>query len=506
MIMIPQRRSIKEPLIEGIETLIATIIENDKLADLQDWGAVNGVPIDQEGNGDFDQIDIPELQEIYSDLESIAFENMDLFGFEDQDENLDANNNRIESSYRGLNRNSRRNASHFGDHVFVKNQDDILTIPDDYGGIVHVDAPNSRITIGENQLRRATIVVVQGRVEVTGGRHRLEARRVCHLVAYGDCQIRAYNQSNVEAYDNCIVYASQLSYISVHDNCKVTAYDECKVTAYDNVELVRVDPGVHLEDRRNNPDDDNVDASYRDRNRGYKRNASHGRCVHPSRNRHHYRRVRAERGSAYVAERITVRTQDELDNVPADYDGIVEIRGDSNNQYEISKVGFSIALYAGKLRVSGKMEVTAYRESSVIAEGRCLVFGKAQSRIIAHGSCEVVAYGTCVVEAHDRCEVWSHDKSKVNAYDNCVVESANKSKVNAYDNCLLYAWDSSVIKLYDNAHIEADWRNYYTKNKMDRPLDVFDEEYISSGYNRFERSSNVYAMRRQSNYGSRYRR
>lgn len=87
--MIKTRKKVKanlaEPIREGIRSLVEIIIEDQKMRDLQEWGIDNGVEMDNEGNINLDSLDIPQLQEIYHDLEIMAFgetteDDEDLYG------------------------------------------------------------------------------------------------------------------------------------------------------------------------------------------------------------------------------------------------------------------------------------------------------------------------------------------------------------------------------------------------------------------------------------------
>jgi hypothetical protein len=65
--------NIAQPLREGIESLVQILIDDQQMRDLQEWGIDNGIDMDNDGNINLDSIDVPQLQEIYQDLEIMAY-------------------------------------------------------------------------------------------------------------------------------------------------------------------------------------------------------------------------------------------------------------------------------------------------------------------------------------------------------------------------------------------------------------------------------------------------
>ncbi len=129
---------------------------------------------------------------------------------------------------------------------------------------------------------------------------------------------------------------------------------------------------------------------------------------------------------------ITVKSQEELDNIPLDFKGRIFI--------EFGTV-FKPAI------VKGNSRVVAYGNSSVVAYEN--------SSVEAWGNSRVVAYGNSSVEAYENSRVVAYENSRVVAYENSSVEAWGNSRVVAYENSRVVAYENSSVEARENSRVVA---------------------------------------------------
>ena len=131
---------------------------------------------------------------------------------------------------------------------------------------------------------------------------------------------------------------------------------------------------------------------------------------------------------------ITVKTQEELDQIPKDFTGTVYI--------EFGKT-FSPAIVRDRFGY----RVVACGNSSVVARGNSSVEAWENSSVVAWDNSSVVACGNSSVVARDN--------SSVAVWENSSVEACGNSSVVARGNSSVEAWENSSVEAWENSSVEA---------------------------------------------------
>ncbi len=138
---------------------------------------------------------------------------------------------------------------------------------------------------------------------------------------------------------------------------------------------------------------------------------------------------------------IIINTQEELDKVKVDFDGIIKIVG----------VGIQI-----KLRYQYRVE--AWENSSVEARGNSSVEARGNSSVVAWENSSVVARENSSVVARENSSVVAWENSSVVAWENSSVKARENSSVEAWENSSVVAWENSSVEAWENSSVEA-WGN-----------------------------------------------
>ena len=112
-----------------------------------------------------------------------------------------------------------------------------------------------------------------------------------------------------------------------------------------------------------------------------------------------------------------IRTQNELDALPDNYDGVISIYfGTEKNPARVNRT------FAGIIRTCGTSVAT--------------VFGKNKVTVCDYS----------VVDVFDGCVVEAQDESFVRAFDECKVTATDQSRVETHDNSSAECLEQSTVK------------------------------------------------------------
>ena len=128
-------------------------------------------------------------------------------------------------------------------------------------------------------------------------------------------------------------------------------------------------------------------------------------------------------------EEITVKTQEELNDIPSDFQGRIYI------------------------------EFGTFWERAVISKKyRYSVEARGNSSVVARGNSSVVAWGNSSVEAWENSSVEAWENSSVEARGNSSVVARGNSSVVAWENSSVVARGNSSVEAWENSSVEA-WEN-----------------------------------------------
>lgn len=147
----------------------------------------------------------------------------------------------------------------------------------------------------------------------------------------------------------------------------------------------------------------------------------------------------------YKLKEITVKSQQELNDIPADFEGRIYIefgtpydRAVVNKRYKLSVVACGNSCVV----VCGNSSVVAWDNSSVVAWENSCVVAWGHSSVVAWGHSSVVACGNSSVEARE--------KSSVVAWENVqVVDFLQGSKIKIEGNARIIYKPTSIIEFMD---------------------------------------------------------
>ena len=144
-------------------------------------------------------------------------------------------------------------------------------------------------------------------------------------------------------------------------------------------------------------------------------------------------------------EQIVVKSQQELDAIPTDYNGRIVIRfGTPYNRAMVNR--------------KFKYSVVARENSSVVACRNSSVEARENSSVVARENSSVVAWGNSSVEARENSSVEARENSSVEAWENSSVVARENSSVVACRNSSVEAWENSSVVAWGNSSVEA-WEN-----------------------------------------------
>ena len=130
---------------------------------------------------------------------------------------------------------------------------------------------------------------------------------------------------------------------------------------------------------------------------------------------------------------IIVTSQEQLNNIPVDYDGRIIISFGTSYDRAVVHRTFKYSV------------VEVYRDSCVIVWGSNSVIAYENSSVIAREDSGVIAYDNSVVIVCENSSVAAWEDSSVIAYDNSVVKAYGNSSVAAWGNSYVEAWENSQI-------------------------------------------------------------
>ena len=143
-----------------------------------------------------------------------------------------------------------------------------------------------------------------------------------------------------------------------------------------------------------------------------------------------------------ILEEITVKSQEELDNIPLDYKGRIYIE---------------FGTYFDKAVVRNKyfQSVVAMENSSVVAWENSSVEAMENSSVEARGNSSVEARGNSSVVAMENSSVVAMENSSVEAMENSSVVAMENSSVEAMENSSVVAWENSSVEARENSSVIA---------------------------------------------------
>ena len=139
-------------------------------------------------------------------------------------------------------------------------------------------------------------------------------------------------------------------------------------------------------------------------------------------------------------EEITIKSQNELDEIPLNFKGRIYIKfGDYWNP--------------GIIKNRYYYTVEAYNNSTVKACGNSTVEACDNSTVIACDNSTVEACDNSTVGACNNSTVRAYNNSTVEAYNNSTVEACGNSTVEACGNSTVRAYNNSTVRAYGNVQV-----------------------------------------------------
>ena len=142
---------------------------------------------------------------------------------------------------------------------------------------------------------------------------------------------------------------------------------------------------------------------------------------------------------------ITVKSQEELDDIPDDFEGRIYIE-------------FGIPWDKAIVRKRYYRNVEARGNSSVVAWENSSVEARENSSVVAWENSSVEAWENSSVEAWENSSVVARENSSVEARENSSVVAWENSSVEARENSSVVAWENSSVEAWENSSVEA-WEN-----------------------------------------------
>lgn len=156
-------------------------------------------------------------------------------------------------------------------------------------------------------------------------------------------------------------------------------------------------------------------------------------------------------------KRYTVRSQSELDAIPLDYAGTIEIYfGTRTNPALIrNRYKWAVQICHGFFAVALGKSFVQPTDSTVIAKEQSRVRAKGHSFVYAHDKSYVDAYGTSHVITNSEGTVNLYDNSHADVYGEGGVESYDESTVWMHSGGAAFASDeSAVLALDDTGYVD----------------------------------------------------
>lgn len=153
-------------------------------------------------------------------------------------------------------------------------------------------------------------------------------------------------------------------------------------------------------------------------------------------------------------KRAIVKSQEDLDAILVDFDGVIEIRSASNKRILVEKIyKYSVEVYDNSRVKAHGSSVVAYDNGDVVAWSYCRVEAYGNSRVSAHNS-DVKAYDNSHITAANGSFVEAYDSSRVKAFGSCVFDHSLGSHVEAYDNSHITAYGDCIVEAHDSSSVD----------------------------------------------------
>ena len=161
---------------------------------------------------------------------------------------------------------------------------------------------------------------------------------------------------------------------------------------------------------------------------------------------------------------ITIKTQAELDALPAKFEEYTHIYIQGGTPYDriVVRVAWensSVEAWGNSsVEARENSSVEAWENSSVVARGNSSVVARGNSSVEARENSSVVARGNSSVEAWENSSVEAWENSSVVARGNSSVVARGNSSVEARENSSVVARGNSSVEAWENSSVEA-WGN-----------------------------------------------
>ncbi len=148
---------------------------------------------------------------------------------------------------------------------------------------------------------------------------------------------------------------------------------------------------------------------------------------------------------------IIVNTQSEIDAIPADFTGLIIVKGGSvYDPIRLAKALESahvVALESAHVEARGSAHVVALESAHVVA--------LESAHVVARGSAHVVAWEGAHVEARGSAHVEALESAHVVAWEGAHVEARGSAHVEARGSAHVVAWEGAHVEARGSAHVEA---------------------------------------------------
>lgn len=198
---------------------------------------------------------------------------------------------------------------------------------------------------------------------------------------------------------------------------------------------------------------------------------------------------------------IKVHTREELNNVPKDFNGTIEIWGDKDHRIKIDEetpgekiigrgnsviivYGRAVSVYDNCL-VFGHMRslIRAYNESYVKAYNTTEVCSYDNSLIELYGYANAIAKDHCTLVMQEDSSAFVYNYCRVIAHDHSMVECRDACNIDAYDNSFIWLGDDCFANLFNNSYVKICSDNVkYKINNQAKIIDLYDtiDDYLKS--------------------------
>ena len=176
---------------------------------------------------------------------------------------------------------------------------------------------------------------------------------------------------------------------------------------------------------------------------------------------------------------ITVNSQEELNDIPQSFDGVIYIEfGNPWNRAIVNKK------YAGRVVARGNSSVEARGNSSVVARENSSVEARENSSVVARGNSSVVARENSSVVAWENSSVEARGNSSVEADGNSqIVDVLGKGRIKISGNARIVYMPKTIeeyCSFYGIKHDKKKGKFFKAVRKTD------DGKYVSDRNNEFE--------------------